>query len=165
MATMLWQLNNTHGLAFWMLLHILSGPGIADAVREEMKPYVQATQPEKFMGFAQPVTLKLDTEGLMTKCPTMMSCYLETVRLYGREWWCGKLATDYLVNEENGLAWKLKAGEWVDVPFWLGNKDEGLFHPDPEVWRWERHVDYVKAVMGGDADVEGQIFQNCKTIL
>lgn len=165
MAMALWQLNNTHGLAFWMLLHILSGPGIADTVREEMEPYVHATQPEKFMGFAQPVRVKLNTEGLMMKCPTLVSCYLETVRLYGREWWCGKLATDYLINEENGLVWNLKAGEWVDVSFWLGNKDEGLFHPDPEAWRWERHVDYVKAVMGGDMDVEDQVFRNCKTIL
>lgn len=166
MAMLLWELNGAHGLAFWMLLHVLSAPGqLADVVREEMKPYVRATQPEKIMGFAQPVTLRLDSDGLMTKCPILMSCYLETVRVYGRDWWCGKLASDYLVVEESGLTWRLKGGEWVDVPFWLGNKDEGLFHPDPEVWRSERHVDYVKAVIGGDAGVEAQVFQNCEFIL
>ena len=159
MALLLWQLNAPHALAFWLLVHALATPGVADALRAESAPFVRARRPPKMLGFAQPVTLRFDERGLAAKCPVLRCCYLETVRLYGREWWSGRAATDYVVVEGKGLSWFLKAGEWVHVPFWLANKDEGLFHPDPSAWRWERHIDYVKAVMCGEGTrVEDQVF-------
>ena len=159
MALLLWQLTAGHALAFWMLAHVLATPGVADALRREAARYVRARRPEKVLGFAQPVALAVDGRGLAARCPVLRCCWLETVRLYRREWWSGRAATDYVVAEGQGLTWFLKAGEWVHVPFWLANKDEGLFHPDPLVWRWERHLDYVKEIMGGEGTgVEDQVF-------
>ena len=165
MALLLWQMNSAHPLAFWMLLHVLATPDLANTLRRETAPYLRASQPPKLMGFAQPVALRLDSQGLATKCPVLRCCYLETVRLYGREWWGGRALTDYEVAEGHGLTWAVKAGEWVHVPFWLANKDEGLFHPNPMAWRWERHIDSVKAVIsGGAARVVDQVFDDCEFI-
>ena len=167
LAALLWHMNGSHALAFWMILHIVASPdaGLVERLREEVESFVRATEPEKVMGFAQPVSMDIDVEGLTAKCPILRSCFLETVRVYGRGWMAGKIMRDFTLVEDDNLSWSLKRNEWVHVPFWVGNKADGLFHPDPEMWRYERHIDYVKMVSGGETAMEGKVYSEGKADL
>jgi len=159
LAELLWRMNVSNALAFWMVLHIVASPdvGLVERVRAEVEPFVRATQPEKILGFAQPVSMDMDVDGLMAKCRILRSCFLETVRVYGRGWKAGKIVRDFTLAEDDNLSLSLRRNEWVHAPIWVANATDGQFYPDPEVWRCERHIDQVKSVYGGDMAVEGKV--------
>jgi hypothetical protein len=165
LTVLLWRMNVSHALAFWMVLHIVASPdvGLVERVRAEVEPFVRATQPEKILGFAQPVSMDIDVDGLIAKCVILRSCFLETVRVYGRGWKAGKIVRDFTLVEDDSLSWSLKRNEWVHAPIWVANAADGQFYPDPEVWKCERHIDQVKTISGGDVAVEGKTYFESKS--
>lgn len=165
LTALLWRMNVSHALAFWMILHIVASPDVSlvERVRAEVGPFVRAKQPEKILGFSQAISMNIDVDGLITKCGLLRSCFLETVRVYGRGWKAGKIVKDFTLVEDDSLSWSLKKNEWVHAPIWVANAADGCFYPDPEVWRGERHIDQVKTVSKGDTAVDGKVHFESKS--
>ncbi|KAL0262262.1 hypothetical protein SLS55_003701 [Diplodia seriata] len=123
-----WALNAaTRDLVFWMMIHILAEPGLAERVREEVRPVARATRPKNGFGLMEPPRIDVDLDGLRTKCPLLLSCYMETVRLYNTAWSIGKAKQDVVLSDKSaaGVAaeFVVKKGEHVDVSNGLLNTD------------------------------------------
>ena len=71
---------NANSLVFWIILRILSTPGLVDRIREETAPFVHITQTEPIFGIYEAPRLNLDVEKL-TDCPILQSCYWEALRI------------------------------------------------------------------------------------
>ncbi|EOD46482.1 putative cytochrome p450 protein [Neofusicoccum parvum UCRNP2] len=123
-----WALNAAaRDLVFWMMMHILAEPGLADRIREEVRLHARVTQPINGFGMMEPPRLDIDLEGLQSKCPLLLSCYMETVRLYNNSWAVQKAGQDVVISDNSsyGVAAKylVKKGEHVHVSNSLLNTD------------------------------------------
>jgi hypothetical protein len=145
LLALLWSINMPHVIAFWMLVRILSTKSLADQIRTETKQYVKAVQDVPVMGFSVPPRVSIDPIGLLQVCPVLMSCFIETVRLYSRGWRAGVVSKDFEVGGEEAKVfktedkWGFQKGEWVDTPFWLSHTDFASY-VDAEKWDYERHL-------------------------
>ncbi|EKG15891.1 Cytochrome P450 [Macrophomina phaseolina MS6] len=125
---MIWALNAaSRDLVFWMMIHILAEPGLVDRIREEVRGYARAYQPDNDFGIMEPPRLNIDLDGLQTKCPLLLSCYMETVRLYNMSWSVSKARQDMVITDTStgGIAarYVVRKGEFVDVSNGLLNTD------------------------------------------
>ncbi|KAF9631278.1 putative cytochrome p450 protein [Lasiodiplodia theobromae] len=125
---MFWALNAAaRDLIFWMMIHILAEPGLAERVRDEVRPFARATRPKNGFGLMEPPQINFDLEGLRTKCPLLLSCYMETVRLYNTAWSVSRAKQDVVLSDKSagGVAveYVVKKGEYVDVSNRLLNTD------------------------------------------
>ncbi|OJD39022.1 cytochrome p450 [Diplodia corticola] len=123
-----WALNSaTRDLVFWMTIHILAEPGLAERIRDEVRPVARATRPKNGFGLMEPPRIDVDLDGLRTKCPLLLSCYMETVRLYNTAWSIGKAKQDVVLSDKSaaGVAaeYAVRKGEHVDVSNGLLNTD------------------------------------------
>lgn len=152
---LVWAMNaNANALAFWLLLRIVSTPGLAARVRAETAAYARAEQPERAFGLPEPARLRLDVEGLWRRCGLLKSCYVETLRLDSTPFSVKRMKADLRVTEgvEDAVGarpetWVLREGEYVDVPYHLHHTDVRYFI-DPEKWVPERHLRSVEGKEG-----------------
>jgi cytochrome P450 len=139
-------LNMPHVLAFWMLLHIISDVELLEHVRTETKHLIKASQDAPVMGFSVPPRVRIDASALLgPSAPVLQRCWLETARLYsrGQNSWVATEDFD-LEGDDGGIfkgkeKWRVNKGDWIDVPYWLGNND-GVLWEEPEKWNPHRHV-------------------------
>ncbi|KAI9797536.1 MAG: hypothetical protein M1833_005447 [Piccolia ochrophora] len=129
--SLLWAMTvNANTLCFWLILRILSTPGLLDQVREESSAYVTVSPPESIRGVTELARLKLADEGLVHDCPLFRACYLETLRLHSGPWSVRKVARDWELGRgpagDDGppQSFVLSAGSFVEIP-------HGVHHADP----------------------------------
>ncbi|KAK3062848.1 hypothetical protein LTS18_003243 [Coniosporium uncinatum] len=129
------------GLSYWMLVHILTRPSLLRELREEIETYARASQPPSDFGIAEPAQLKLDAEGLWSKCRKLKACAWESLRLYDRSWSVRKVKADFksaVSDHEDGQTMAFKKGEYIDIPSFLENTDPARYDK-PMEWDWKRH--------------------------
>lgn len=139
-----WAINtNSNPLVAWMLFELSRDVILAEQVREEIAPFVRATQPKNDFPTAvwiAPQMETLDLDGLLTKCPLLKAAYIETLRMYtGAD--TTRLIREDVVLQEDGSDEKylLKKGTYAHVPQELHLMDPEYF-PDPREWQIERHI-------------------------
>jgi len=124
------------GLAYWMLIHILTRLDLLDEIREDVKTYARASQPPSTFAIAEPPQLHLDVDGLWSKCAKLKACARESLRLYDRSWSARKVKTDIkIATGEDEVTFQ--KGEYIDVPSFLQNTDPAR-HSRPLTWDWKR---------------------------
>lgn len=149
---MIWALNAAaRDLVFWMVIHILAEPELADRIRDEVHVHARATRPDNAFGIMEPPHLDVDLDGLSSKCPLFLSCYMETVRLYNNSWWVGKAKQDVMISDDSAgrapVKYVVKKGEYVDVSNNLLNTDSQFRSADRFVAdRFVVHDEKQKAI-------------------
>ncbi len=99
----LWAVSVTKNyFVYWMVVRILSSPGLVDRIRKETKSSVKASQPEAIFNFPEPPRLKVYGRSLFTACPLLKACYLETLRLDSSPWSIGRVRADVVLSKDQG---------------------------------------------------------------
>lgn len=142
----LYQLNMPHVLTFWTLVHIISNKLLVEQIRQETSKFIKVTQESRVMGFSVPPRMSIDAVGLMSgKCPILESCLLEASRVYSRRTTTVTVTSDFdLEGDAGGMfktkeEWKIRKGDWIDMPYWLGNNGPANWG-ELEKWNHERYL-------------------------
>lgn len=109
-------LGNTIPTLFWMLTFIVSTPGLAERVREELQPLVRRVDDEAILD------VRWDS-----RCPLLLSCYREVLRLTSTTAITGRFAEDTEVTCSDGRTYTIKAG--IDTQI-----SGTASHTIPQVW-------------------------------
>jgi cytochrome P450 len=125
---------NANALTFWMILRILSTPGLIDRIREETAPFISITRSEPIFGIPEAPRLKLDMEKLIN-CPILRCCYFEALRIDSEAVSLRLISRDFSVTEdekdvkagESPATFLLKAGSYLNIPHDLHNTDPRYF--------------------------------------
>ncbi|KAH0538614.1 hypothetical protein FGG08_004815 [Glutinoglossum americanum] len=143
---LLWAMNvNSNNICFWLILRILSTPGLVGRIRTEIEPHVHASQPGNVLGLAEPPRLQMSVAGLREECPLLKSCYFEALRLDSAPLTIKHIVKDFIVTEDekdapgNARSFALKAGEYVHIPFDVHQSDPRYFS-SPELFIPERFL-------------------------
>ncbi|KAK8170001.1 cytochrome P450 [Phyllosticta citrichinensis] len=141
--SIIWALNaSARDLVFWMLLHVVAEPGLADRIRDETRPYCRASRPSNDFNLPEPPRLDIDMDGLSDKCALLNSCFMETVRMYNTAWSVKQAKQNFSMTDESaGMAstYHVKKGDHVDVSNKLLNTDIGAYY-EPKKWKPSRFV-------------------------
>ena len=145
---LLWAMNaNANALIFWMLNHIYADKDLLSTLRKEIAPYVQAVQPKQTLGVAEPPRLdSVDIEALVTKCPLLKSCYIESLRLDAAPWSFRVMQQDFVLSspkDKSADKFLLNKGTYAHIAHSMHHTDPAYFE-DPRVWKADRHVRYEK---------------------
>lgn len=143
---LIWYANAKSGnAAFWLLLHILATPDLADRIRSEVAPYIKITRTPPTLGISEPAKIEIDSNALSRHCPLLRGCYIETLRLHAR----GSMSVrdvlaDIEIKQSNGTPLRFSTGERLEVRYasYAGNPRE---HFGPETFDPTRHFKAVKA--------------------
>ena len=140
-------LNAPHVLAFWMLLHVVSDADLLEKVRKEASIVVEIVKEKPVMGFTVPPRVTVNAAALIgPKTSLLQACWTESARLYSRGQQSWVATEDFDIEGDQSRVfkakdkWKIKKGDWVDVPSWHVNSD-GTRWEEPEKWNPERHVE------------------------
>ncbi|KAM0261216.1 hypothetical protein ACHAPA_009850 [Fusarium lateritium] len=118
---------NTIPTLYWFFFHIFNRPELVTRLREEVLPVVQTDGDTKGV---------VDVTILDQKCPLLVSCYREAVRLSSQATGNRRVLEDTLVTDSNGKSYLLKKGENVQMSALVGHtldvwgKDISEFNPD-----------------------------------
>jgi len=136
----LWSINlGINDICTQTLLRIVSTPDLADRIRAETARFASATQPEVTFGIAEPPRLKLEIAGLVEKCPLLLSCIVETIRLDSFPESSRKLASSVKASAPGGGTFVLDKGDNVILAAGLYFSDSGSFL-SPAKWDPSRHL-------------------------
>lgn len=148
-----WALQaNSNFAVFWLLLRVVSTPGLLQELRQELEPHVKVGTEVTEFGIYEP-KIQIDEQALFRSCPLLQSSFIETLRLDTGIWSVRRLAKDIGItgdppktdlrahNPETGEAprYHLKAGSFVEVPMSLQFMNPQLFE-DPKTFRADRHI-------------------------
>lgn len=152
--SLLWALNaNSNFAVFWLLLRVVSTEGLLGVVREEVAPFVRVERERDGFGLVEP-RVGIDEGGLLKNCPLLKACFVESMRLDSSTWSLQRLARDVdLEVEAGGRAYRLRKGEFIDIPTDSYTRDPGVF-AEPEVFRPERHLRSVDTDENGKQKAE-----------
>ena len=131
---------NANNLVCWLLLRILSTPGLADEIRRETKRFFRDGNAP--IDTTQPLLEGSGKGDLGRWCPLLKACYLETVRLDSEIVSVRKIRRDNLVPETETAptsAFKLKAGDYLHAFHYLHHTDPEHFE-EPERFKPERFL-------------------------
>jgi hypothetical protein len=139
----LWALSaNANLIVFWLILHILRTPGLADRVREETKPFVQITP----SGSAdQPPQLKIMEKEIASDCQLFRACFFEVLRLCNQPWSVRRATQDITISSSrskknlNAKTYDLRKGEFVTMPHELHMLDPAYWN-EPMKFQPERFL-------------------------
>lgn len=150
---MFWALQaNSNFAVFWLLMRILSTPGLLQELRQELEPYVRVSTVPTGFGTREP-KIQFDEQVLLRRCPLLKSSFIECMRLDTEMWSIRRLEKDVSImgdaprtfhgdhKSATGEAprYHLGAGSLVEIPMNLQFMDPQLFD-SPETFRPDRHI-------------------------
>lgn len=159
-AHLLWTLCTPNALCFWMLVHLYaSKDDTLTRLREEVQQFASAVQPEGIFGFSVSPAVQLDIPGLLQGCPILESCWLETIRLYGRGLYSWTARDRVVIPDASSPftkpnAYIVEQGDRVVSPSWAANLNETRWKI-PDQWQGDRHLDR-------ESDSPLRVDQRCK---
>ncbi|KAF2766716.1 putative P450 monooxygenase [Teratosphaeria nubilosa] len=133
---------NSNPMVFWLVERLFADRALLEMVREEIAPYVAATQPQSDFALPEPPRFNsFDVEGLIDNCPLLKSCYVECMRLDSVITNLRVLKQDIVLRspDKESEGWLLRKGEIVQATQDLHHTDENYFN-DPMVWKADRHI-------------------------
>ncbi|TLS23782.1 uncharacterized protein PpBr36_06640 [Pyricularia pennisetigena] len=123
---------NTIPTLFWFFTEVFSRPQIVERLREEILASGVVTLEDGGQG--KPRAASLDIADLESRCPYLMACYRETLRLYNENVGNRMVLRDTVIQDpdQGGREYLLKAGTNVQ---WSA----ATTHKDPRVWGARPH--------------------------
>lgn len=139
-----WAANaNSNALVFWMLNRIYADFALLTKLREEIQPYIKATQPEQTLPIPEPPRMEIFAiDGLCDHCPLLKSCYIESLRVDTASWSFKVVKQDFAIqsrDKDANQSWLLRKGEYAHAAHDLHNTDSSYFE-DPMNWKADRHI-------------------------
>lgn len=132
---LLWGQNaNTQPLIFWLLAYIHATPGLLQAIRAEVAPFVPQ-QPEGHVA--------VDYQGLSRDCPLLKSAYLETFRLANEPSSLRYVARPVTIPDGN-CTHTLAPGTFITLPHAIAQRNPALY-ADPAKFVPERFIETDEA--------------------
>ncbi|KAL3459752.1 cytochrome P450 [Aspergillus heterothallicus] len=107
-------LSNMVPTVFWMLVHIILDPGLADHVSAEVETFVRKTAPD---------TLSLAPIEIRKDCPVLVATYQEALRLYSSSARAYQVMEDFMLTDDC----LLKKNSIVTIP-------AETIHRNPKNW-------------------------------
>ncbi|OJD36777.1 cytochrome p450 [Diplodia corticola] len=138
---LLWGQNaNTQPLIYWFVVYVYATPGLLEAIREEMAPYVQLTTD----GSTHHARIsKIDYSGLSRDCPLLKSAYLETFR-HANEPSCLRYVGRDLSIADGEQTHHLAQGTWITVPLAINQRSAAVY-ADPTKFAPDRFIETDEA--------------------
>ncbi|CCF42574.1 prostacyclin synthase [Colletotrichum higginsianum] len=122
---------NTIPTLFWFMVQIFSRPKLADQLREEVLPVARR-------GSNDDVTIDIGT--INERCPLLVSCYREAIRLSNQGMGNRKVLEDTTVTDGKGQSYLLKKGCNVQVSAQVLHRLENSWGPDSASFKADRFV-------------------------
>ncbi|KZL75264.1 prostacyclin synthase [Colletotrichum tofieldiae] len=113
--------SNTIPTLFWFMVHVFSRPELVVRLRDEVLPVVQH-------GGNGEVTLDIGT--LDERCPLLVSCYREAIRVSSQGMGNRRVMEDTTISDGNGRSYLLKKGCNVQVSAQVMHRLEKSWGPD-----------------------------------
>ncbi|KAL4737903.1 cytochrome P450 [Aspergillus similis] len=131
-----WGQNaNTHPMLFWFLAYIYSPPGLLDAVRAEIAPYIRLAASEA----QAPEITSINFPGILANCQFLKACLYETCRVVNEPTSIRYVERPVTLTD-GSLQHTLSAGTWVSAPHSLTNHNASIFD-NPAEFRPERFLE------------------------
>ncbi|KAL0262531.1 hypothetical protein SLS55_001499 [Diplodia seriata] len=138
---LLWGQNaNTQPLIYWFVVYVYATPGLLDAIREEIAPYVQLTTDD---ATHHARISKMDYPGLSRDCPLLKSAYLETFR-HANEPSCLRYVGRDLTIADGEQTHHLAQGTYITVPLGINQRSAAVY-ADPTKFVPDRFIETDEA--------------------
>ncbi|KAK0388200.1 hypothetical protein NLU13_4445 [Sarocladium strictum] len=111
-------ITNTIGTGFWFFAYIYTTPGLVEALRDEAEAAVQRSDEDK---------VTVDIAHIVEKCPLLVACYRESLRLTNQFIGNRQLQADTTVSDSSNRTYLLKKGICIQWP-------ARFLHTSKEVW-------------------------------
>lgn len=134
--------SNTIPTLFWFMVHIFTRPELVTQLRDEVLPVAQH-------GANGEVTI--DIGSLDEKCPLLVSCYREAIRLSNKGMGNRRVLEDTTISDGQGRSYLLKKGWNVQMSAEVSHSLENAWGPDISSFVPDRFV-----VKGGKENAEGE---------
>ncbi|KAF4845417.1 7-alpha-hydroxycholest-4-en-3-one 12-alpha-hydroxylase [Colletotrichum siamense] len=114
--------TNTIPMTFWFLMNIFAEPEYVDQVRQEILEITEIVKREDGRRDAT-----VNTRDLESRCPFLMACYRELLRLYVAQVFNRRAMQDVTLEDSDGRQYLLKKGinmQWAT----------SVIHLMPDIW-------------------------------
>lgn len=111
-------ITNTIGTGFWFFAYIYTTPGLVEALRDEAEAAVQRSGEDQ---------VTVDIAHIVEKCPLLVACYRESLRLTNQFIGNRQLQADTTVSDSSNRTYLLKKGICIQWP-------ARFLHTSKEVW-------------------------------
>jgi cytochrome P450 len=119
---------NTVPMLFWLFCHVFSRPDLRDRLRKEVEDGLVVGRRESKGGEegkgGEKVTVKVAAAVIEEKCPLLMSCYRETLRLTIHQVSTRTAVQDTVLTDRGGREYLLKKGNVVQLVIGTGHNME-----------------------------------------
>ncbi|KAK2043622.1 cytochrome P450 [Colletotrichum somersetense] len=123
--------SNTIPTLFWFMAYIFSRPELVERLRDEVLPVIQHSG-------SGDVTI--DIGALDERCPLLVSCYRESIRMSSKGMGNRKVMEDTTITDGNGRSYLLKKGCNVQMSSQVMHRLEKSWGPDSSSFVPERFI-------------------------
>ena len=123
---------NTIPTHFWYFSHVISRPELVERLRNDVRDV-----PE--YGIDGTATVNMDT--LVERCPLLLSCYREAVRLSNKAQGNRKVMEDTTIPDGKGGSYLLKKGWNIQMPSEPLHLSDSIWGPDAAEFNPERFLE------------------------
>lgn len=137
--------SNTIPTLFWFVSHVITRPELVARIRNEAEAMVERKEGQ------DEVTVNVDE--LADKCPLLVSCYREAIRLGNKAVGNRRVLEDTTISDGKGRTYLLKKGIDVMMPseplhrsdnIWAAGSDGGSVPPNATEFDSDRFLDIEK---------------------
>lgn len=129
-------ITNTIGTGFWFFAYIYSTPGLVEAIREEAKAAVERSDTGE---------VTIDIAHIVEKCPLLVACYRESLRLTNQFIGNRQLQADTTVSDSNNRTYLLKKGICIQWPARYLHTSKDVWGDDAMEFKPERFLEMNKS--------------------
>lgn len=129
--------TNTIPTLFWFLTYIFTRPDLVERLHEEAKAAVEPRADGEFT---------INVDNLDAKCPLLVSCYRETIRMSNKPIGNRRVMRDTTISDGNGRSYLLKEGINLQISGDTLHHMEMVWGPDAMEFDPERFLNQIKGV-------------------
>lgn len=128
-------ITNTIPTGFWLFAYIHSTPGLVEALRDEARAAIERSESDE---------VTIDVAHIVEKCPLLVACYRETLRLMNHFIGNRQILADTTVSDSNNRSYLLKKGICVQYPARFLHTSKDIWGDDAMEFKPERFLEMNK---------------------
>jgi hypothetical protein len=132
---------NTIPTLYWLIAFIITGPKLVQRLREEATAVMEH-------GLDGTVAIHVDR--LAEKCPLLVSCYRETIRINNKALGHRRVMADTTISDGRGRTYLLKKGVDVQTPADTLHMAESAWGPDVREFNPDRFLEHSNNLTSED---------------
>lgn len=125
--------GNTIPTTFWMVANVFARADVVDRLREELENVAVRNDPNSDL-------LTINITQFEEKCPLLVSCYRESIRLSNHALCVRRVMKDTVISDGKGSEYLLKEGSDVQIPAGFTHRLESVWGPDVAEYDADRFV-------------------------